>query len=629
MLDWLPKISTFSATLRMALEATDPSDRVERLARLARHQLGFLETVQIDRALGEVTKPQADFPCIRLAVMASSTVDHLIPAIRVGALRRRLLLNVYTGAFGQQRQELLDPDSRLHNFSPHAILFSFAEHESVGGVPLAATRSEAEEALDKSVADLSVLWRKARDDLKAIVIQETCLNVSDPIFGSYDRLVPGAPSQLVSVFNERLAEAAARDSVLLLDIARLGERDGIDEWFDAARFLQAKITVSQHAASLYGDMVARLIAAQRGLSKKCLVLDLDNTLWGGVVGDDGLDGIVLGPGTGAGEAHLSLQRYAKQLKERGIILAVCSKNDSNLAASVFRDHPEMILRRSDITAFVVNWEDKAQNLARIARDLNIGLDSLVFVDDNPVERARIRESLPEVSVPELPDDPTYYVRCIARAGYFEAISFTVEDRRRAVDYAANAERAALRVSSQSLDDFLGGLQMSMTFGPFAPVDLARVAQLVNKTNQFNPTTRRYSADELAALAAAPENVTLQFRLADRFCDNGLISAIILRPDPENERVLDIDTWVMSCRVFGRQVEAEALAVTVETARLGKVRMFRASYIPTPRNAVVAKLFPSLGFAETGGPRKPDGITHWSLNLAQFTPLRTRIARRPV
>ena len=320
-----------------------------------------------------------------------------------------------------------------------------------------------------------------------------------------------------------------QDAVSLLDVARASERDGIDTWFDVGHWLQSKMEIAPQSAALYGDMVARIVAAQRGLSKKCLVFDLDNTLWGGVVGDDGLEGIVLGEGSAAGEAHLALQRYAKQLKERGVILAVCSKNDPTIAEAAFRDHPEMHLKRSDIAAFIANWDDKSENLKRIAAQLNIGIDSLVFVDDNPVERARIRQSLPMVSVPELPDDVANYVRCLADAGYFEAVAFTSEDRQRAAQYAANAEREALLGSSQSMDDFLSSLKMSVSYGPFTPVDLARVTQLINKTNQFNTTTRRYTAEQVATFASAADVITLQFRLLDRFGDNGLVSAMILRP----------------------------------------------------------------------------------------------------
>jgi FkbH-like protein len=628
MLDWLPNIADFRGDLRAALAERHPGERLERLARLAQHRLGFLETIQLDRALGELARAQpSGFSSIRLAILASSTVDHLLPAIRIGGLRRRLLIDVYAGSYGQYRQELLDQGSPLYRFAPDVVLFSVTAREAIADLPLGATKGDAERSLAASVDGLRFLWRKARTSLNASVVQETSLNVADPVFGSYDRLVPGAPSRFVGQLNDRLSEVAAEESVLILDVARLGERYGTEAWFDPVRWLQAKMEIAPRAAPLYGDLVARILAAQRGLSKKCLVLDLDNTLWGGVVGDDGLDGIVLGQGSGLGEAYLGLQRYAKQLKERGVVLAVCSKNDATVAASVFRDHPEMILRLSDIAAFVVNWEDKAANLAQIAQSLNIGMDSLVFVDDNPVERARIRQGLPEVAVPELPKDPAHYVRCLAGAGYFEAVSFTAEDRQRAEQYAGNAQREVLRVSSESLDEFLRGLDMSMTFGPFAAVDLARVTQLINKTNQFNPTTRRYTAEEIAMLADSPDSITLQFRLLDKFGDNGLVSAIILRPDPQSQGVLSIDTWVMSCRVFGRQVEFEAMNVAVEAARRRGARALHGDYIPTAKNTVIAGLYPGLGFWKANTTPADGGLTRWALELTEYLPRQTRIARR--
>ena len=383
-------------------------------------------------------------------------------------------------------------------------------------------------------------------------------------------------------------------------------------------WLHGKLEIAPEAAILYGDMVARIVAAQRGLSKKCLVFDLDNTLWGGVIGDDGLEGIVLGEGSAAGEAHLALQRYAKQLKERGVILAVCSKNDPAIAERAFRDHPEMLLRRSDISAFVANWDDKAENLKTIADRLNIGLDSLVFVDDNPVERARIRQSLPMVAVPELPKDIAHYVRCLADAGYFEAVAFTSEDRQRTEQYAANAERESLFEVSESLDDFLRGLQMSVVFGPFTAADLVRVTQLFNKTNQFNTTTKRYSAEEIANFAAAEETVSLQFRLLDRYGDNGLVSAMILRPDPKQPEIFEIDNWVMSCRVFGRQLEFEAMNIAVEQIRRRGVRALRADYIPTSKNGVIGKLYSSLGFSSVSDNALGGGVTSWLLNVADYT-----------
>ena len=270
------------------------------------------------------------------------------------------------------------------------------------------------------------------------------------------------------------------------------------------------------------------------------------------------------------------------------------KNDPAIAEAAFRDHPEMLLKPSDISAFLANWNDKAENLKTIAARLNIGLDSLVFVDDNPVERERIRQSLPMVAVPELPTDIAHYVRCLADAGYFEAVGFTPEDRQRTEQYAANAERESLFKLSGSLDDFLRNLQMSVVFGPFASADLVRITQLFNKTNQFNTTTKRYSAEEIAHFASAEETMTLQFRLLDKYGDNGLVSAMILRPDPKQPEVFEIENWVMSCRVFGRQLEFEAMNIAVEQARRRGSKALRANYIPTPKNGVISDLYSISG-----------------------------------
>ncbi len=623
IMSWLPVAGDFRGDLRAALDQAKPTDALDGLAALAARRLGFLETVQLDRALARLDLKEAPgFQPVRLAILASSTVDHLPPAIRVAGLRRRLLIEVHSGAYGQYRQDLLDAGSALHRFAPQAALFSLSAREAIASISLAATAAEVDDTIGRFIAELRSLWRKARE-IGAAVIQQTFIDVSEPLFGGYDRIVPGAPSAVVARLNARLTEAAAEDGALLLDVARASQRDGIDAWFDVGRWLQGKLEIAPQAAPFYGDLAARILAALRGLSKKCLVLDLDNTLWGGVIGDDGLEGIVLGEGSAAGEAHLALQHYAKQLKERGVILAVCSKNDAKIAEAVFRDHPEMVLRREDIAAFQANWDDKAQNLKAIAARLNIGVDSLVFVDDNPIERARIRQSLPMVSVPELPDDAAHYVRCLADAGYFEAVAFTADDRSRAEQYAANAEREALLGSAESMDDFLRGLDMTAVYGPFTAVDHARVVQLINKTNQFNTTTRRYAGEEVARIMEDPEAVTLQFRLLDRLGDNGLISTMILRPTPE-DGVLEIENWVMSCRVFGRELEFEAMNIAVEAARERGARALVAEYIPTPKNDVISKLYPSLGFTEVGRPAPANGATRWRLDLTDYVTRNTHI-----
>ena len=624
MMSWLPVATDFRADLRTALESSEPTICLERLASLARYRLGHLETLQLDRAFGRLTTESGSgFTVVRLAILASSTVDHLSPAIRVAGLRRRLMIDVHIGPYGQYRQGLLDPQSSLYQFAPQFVLFSITANDTLARVPLAATTAEVDETVARSIDELRLLWRKGRENFNATIMQQSFLDVTESVFGSYDRLVPGAPARVITQLNNQLLKAAVQDDVLLLDVARASGRDGIDAWFDRGSWLHGKLEIAPEAAPLCGDMIARIVAAQRGLSKKCLVFDLDNTLWGGVVGDDGLEGLVLGEGSAAGEAHLALQRYAKQLKERGVILAVCSKNDPAIAEAAFNEHPEMLLKRSDISAFVANWNDKAENLKAIASRLNIGLDSLVFVDDNPVERARIRQSLPMVAVPELPQDIAYYVRYLADAGYFEAVVFTSEDRQRADQYAANAEREALFELSGNLDDFLRSLQMSVVFGKFSPADLMRVTQLFNKTNQFNTTIKRYTAEEVAHFAAAEETMTLQFRLLDKFGDNGLVSAMILRPDPKHSEVLEIDNWVMSCRVFGRQLEFEAMNIAVEQARSRGSKAIRADYISTPKNGVISELYRGLGFSPLSD---KTGRTCWILDLAKYVTRSTHISR---
>ena len=354
MMSWLPIARDFGGDLRAALDNAKSTDCLENLASLTAYRLGLVETVQLDRAFSRLGLKEAPgFLPVRLALLASATVDHLSPAIRIAGLRRRLLIDVHSGAYGQYRQDLLDHNSCLHQFMPQTILFSLSTREAIAGVPLTATVSEVDQILVKFIGELRSFWRKAREISNAAIVQQTFVDVTEPLFGSYDRFVPGTPARVVARLNDRVCEAAAQDGVLLLDVAHASERDGIDAWFDVGRWLHGKLEIAPQAAPVYGDMVARTLAAERGLSKKCLVLDLDNTLWGGVIGDDGLDGIVLGEGSAAGEAHLALQRYAKQLKERGVILAVCSKNDAGIAEAVFHEHPEMVLLRSEDRKSVV------------------------------------------------------------------------------------------------------------------------------------------------------------------------------------------------------------------------------------------------------------------------------------
>ena len=623
---WLPPSHEFGARIAAVHRNGNAHERLEELASLANANLSFLEIMQVDAALSKtVQTAHSSLDNLRLAVLAGSTVDHLLPSIRVAGLRRGLRIETCATGYRQYRHELVEPGSQLHERRPDVVLFSLVAEEFVGATPIATSADEADQVIDAAVQDLRGMWQRAQDNWQALVVQQSFLDVELPVFGGLDAVVPGAPARLVARLNAALADAAFKEGVLWLDIARASARDGLDAWFDAARWLQAKMEIAPQAAMPYGDLLVRVIAAARGKSKKCLVLDLDNTLWGGVVGDDGIEGIVLGQGSGLGEAHLALQRYAKKLKDRGVILAVCSKNDPAIAEAAFRDHPEMLLQWSDFSAFAVNWEDKATNLATIADQLNIGLDSLVFVDDNPAERAHVRARLPMVAVPELPQDPAYFVRCIAEAGYFEAVSFTKEDHARAGLYSANRQRESLRKTARGMDTFLQQLEMYVDSGPVTSLNIARVTQLINKTNQFNTTTTRLNENEVAALGSIPGSILRQFRLVDKFGDNGIVGAMIVVPWQGEAGVLDVVNWVMSCRVFGRQLEEESLNILVEAARHSGAQKLRAVYKPTAKNAVIKDLFARLGFARSSQEIEPS--SQWFLSLPDYVPRQTWIMRR--
>lgn len=614
---WLPGQAEWSASLKI-VRGMSASEAAPRLVALANARIDFLQTTQLDRVLqhfGAQLEPDLNrTPPLRLALIGSSTLTHLIPAIRVAALRRRFLVQVFEGHYGAYQQELADPASDLYRFKPEVVLIALDAHHLAAG-----DTSHPESALTL----IQSCWKLAKEQLGATVIQQTILPVFPPLLGNNEQEMPGSAASIVAEINYGLRTAARRAGVQLLAVDTMAQQQGTQAIFNPALWYRSKQEIHPTKAPLWGDHVGRLLAAQRGLSYKCLVLDLDNTLWGGVVGDDGLEGILLGQGHAVGEAHVAFQRYAARLASRGVILAVCSKNEETTARAVFERHPEMVLHMKDIACFVANWQDKATNLRSIANTLNIGLDSVVFVDDNPFERNLIRQELPDVAVPELPEDPALYAETIAAAGYFEGLTLTSEDRQRTQQYQANAERLRARDNVTDIAGYLRGLEMQLIWSPFDSVGLTRITQLINKSNQFNLTTRRYSQDEVAEIMTSTHYLTLQLRLLDRFGDNGMISVIIglIR----DNRTLELDTWLMSCRVLGRQVEEATLDLIVEQARALGLTQLTGYYVPTPKNGIVKEHFARLGFALTDTAQ--DGSTVWSLDLHSYRPKTTYIATK--
>jgi FkbH-like protein len=619
ILAWLPPATDWRPALRSI--STKTPDWLDKLTALANHNLDFIRINALDTVLKAgwaISPPQ--LKQVRLAILGSSTLVHLFPAIRIAALRREFLVSIYEADYGQYWQELSEKSSGLYRFNPSHVLFAFDSPHLAAGVNATMTQQEANAALEEVQGRIRECWRLARASFRCLVIHQTPLPVHTIVLGNNEHRLPGSKAAFIARLNHALRPMADEAGVDLLALDERAARDGLAAWHDPGLWHRAKQEVSPAAAPMYGDLVARIVAAKQGKSYKCLVLDLDNTLWGGVIGDDGLEGIVLGQGSALGEAFVAFQEYCRELSRRGIILAVCSKNDEANALEPFDKHPEMVLKRGDIACFVANWSDKAANIRAIAQELNIGLDSLVFVDDNPFERSLVRQELPMVAVPEVGDDPVSYARTLADAGYFEGLAVTQEDRERGGQYQGNRLREALRSSATDLPAYLRGLEMQMVWRRFDQVGLSRTVQLINKTNQFNLTTRRYTEDDVLGVMRDNRAFGLQLRLLDRFGDNGIISIVIGRMREDDD--LLIDTWLMSCRVLGRQVEPTTLNLVAEQARRLGARRLVGEYVPTKKNAMVRDHYAKLGFAVEH--TAEDGASRAVLDLACFQAAETFI-----
>jgi FkbH-like protein len=559
-------------------------------AALDQNQLARLaNAIEKVRAKGTDLKPLVPF---RLGLLSNATTDFLAPALVATAARHGILLEVITGGYDQVLQDALTPDSRVNRSEPDAVLLAI----DYRGLPVRGAGGSPEkghEAVQASLGYLQAIREAIQRNSKAICIFQTFSSPPETLFGNMDGVHAGSLRRIIDGVNVGIAESVRGSTDVVLDIAHLASTVGLDDWHSPREWNVAKIPFSSAFIALYAEHASRIMGALRGKSRRCLILDLDNTLWGGVIGDDGLEHIQIGQGDPTGEAYLSVQQMALDLRARGIVLAVCSKNEDEIARTPFRKHPEMLLKENHIAVFQANWKDKATNIKAIAEELSLGLDAFVFLDDNPVERLLIRQMLPEVAVPELPEDPALYSRTLAAAGYFETVAFSEDDLRRADFYQDNARRVSLEKQAGDLESYLASLRMEITFQSFDKTGRARIAQLINKSNQFNLTTKRYTEAQVAAMQQDPEYFTLQVRLSDTFGDNGMISVIICRRKTETE--WEIDTWLMSCRVLGRRVENMALLAVLDQAKKQGVHRLIGTFIPTDRNKLVQEHYPKLGF----------------------------------
>jgi FkbH-like protein len=619
-LAWLPQPPADFAALCRALSATQ-ADLGMQLTALASYSLDsnqmdcLAELQRRARSDGASFQPLAPF---RLGLLSNSNVDFIVPALIATAPRYRLSLEVVTGDFGQFLQDALSPDSAINREAPDAVLVAL----DYRAFPLVASPGVAKAAYacaQRALDQLNVIRQSISRNAKAICILQTIAPPPETLFGSLDGILPGSLSQMIGDVNSGIATEVAGPGDIVLDVAHLASTVGLANWHSPRDWNLGKFPFSDAVLPLYADHVCRVISALRGNSRRCLILDLDNTLWGGVIGDDGSEGIQIAQGDPTGEAFLAVQRLALDLRSRGVVLAVCSKNEDAIARIPFRDHPEMLLRESHIAVFQANWRDKPSNIKAIAAELSLGLESMVFLDDNPAERDAVRQTLPAVAVPELPDDPSLFARTLNAAGYFESVSFSPEDLARADFYRDNARRVTLQQESGDLDAYLKSLEMELVFQPFDQIGRARIAQLINKSNQFNLTTRRYSETQVLDIERDPACFSRQVRLSDRFGDNGMICVVICR---ETLHQWEIDTWLMSCRVLGRRVEQMVLGCILEHAKKRGIHRLRGVYIPTERNSLVSDHYKTLGFSEVG--QTESGTKFYEVDVAA-----ARLATAPI
>ncbi len=564
-----------------------------------------------------------DLQELRIAVLGGTTTSEVVDLLEILLLADGIKATFFQSEYNRYYEDaVLDP-AKIKAFGPdliyvHTHCVNLQHFPSVG-----CSQSEFEEALSNELARYQRIWSCIQAEIGCQIIQNNFEYPTVQLLGNLDAVAYGGRTRFISELNLNFAKAANGCRKLLLqDLNALAAGVGHARWFDWNRWYSYKILTAIEASLAIAKSLAALIRAIRGKAKKCLVLDLDNTLWGGVIGDDGLEKIKIGKDTPVGEAYTGFQRYCLSLRERGVLLAVCSKNDPEIARSGF-SHPDSVLQLHHFSSFQANWNAKHENIQTIAKELNLGLDSFVFVDDNPAERAIVSAQLPAVSVPEVGSEVAFFPGILQAGRYFETVSLSKEDLDRAESYATNAQRAGYQYKFSDYGEYLDSLQMCAEIEPFRNPYLERITQLINKTNQFNLTTRRYTSAEVDAIAGSSNYIALYGRLLDTFGDNGLVSVIIGRRDG---KLLHLDLWIMSCRVLKRDMEIAMLDTLVEYARNAGVDSIIGYYRRTAKNAMVAELYQNLEFDRVSSAE--DGSSSvWSLAVPAYTPRNKHIQVR--
>jgi FkbH-like protein len=546
---------------------------------------------------------------VRLAVLCTYEAAELREHLKLACLALRIDAELYAAPYGQLEQELLSGETALAAFEPTHVLIAPTTADL--GFPELAEDPEA--LLGAAEARWRTMWEICSRDLGARVIQHGFVVPDETPLGHMSLRLPASRVSLVRELNRRLAAAAGSD-VLLVDSERLAARIGKRHWVDPRLWYAARQPFGHEALPVLSRETAAVLAADLGLAARCLVIDLDNTLWGGIVGEEGPDGIVLGEGPD-GEAYCAFQEYVAALGRRGVILAVASKNDGEAAREPFQRNSAMRLKLDDFAAFVADWRPKSEQLVEIATTLGIGLDAVVFVDDNPAECAEVAAALPEVTTVSLDVPVSERVRTLASCVRFELSALSRDDLERQRSYAARAQAAVLRAGATSLPDFWRSLQMRGRVRPLDERSIDRAAQLTQKTNQFNLTLNRHSRQEIERLAGEQGAICVSLELEDRFARHGLIGLGFLVRSDDDPLTAVIDTLLLSCRVIGRTAELHLLSHLTSEARARGYERLRGIYVPGPRNALVADLYPKLGFVSANGLKR-----WWEYDLAQNGPI---------
>lgn len=549
----------------------------------------------------------------RVAILSNFTVEPVVNCLTVQAYVNAFPLELYTGPYNEHAREILDESSELHRFGPDVVVLLLTPEAAIPGVTGEPWQDSAKrrQLVQQGLEDFTGLVAGLRARSSAsILIANFTLHETSPL-GVLDWQESFGIGRAVEEFNHDLADwAQTHERIYIFDLAGLSASFGGERAFDPRMRLLADQPFATAFLPRIARELARYLQATTGPSRKCLVLDLDNTLWGGILGEDGLDKLQLG-GDAVGEAYRQFQKAILTLHSRGVILALCSRNDESEAMSAIESHPAMILRPEHFAAERINWGDKVSNIESMAEELNIGLDSLVFVDDDPFERQNVRERLPDVMVVDLPSDPVSYRSTLLDLSVFDRLHVTNEDRARGRMYQERRAFERLRAEATSLDEYLNSLGMEVTAVPAEGPARTRLFQLLHKTNQFNLTTRRYTEAEFEQLAQAENNRVFGISVRDRLGDSGIVGLMVLKLSTQAS---EIETFLMSCRVLGRNVETGILAYAVNLSRAAGAKRLRGCYIPTAKNGMVSDLYERHGFTLVGS---EEGAEVWEAELLGY------------